>query len=339
MSNEIHVDKENIGETTKPETTKPETAKPETAKPETTKPETAKPETTEPETAVAKPEKKSKPGAVFYAIGMVLAYMGVQLIFTIARVIKLAMDSLTEAGGDMVKYQQLYMEKVSEASEQLSRDQSIASIASALFVAILFYFIVYRKNKAEGKKNELKSKLFNRYGISFVACIIVAVLASVVLLQNLAVAIMPNMGEAISNAMSAVLGTNEILGIILAVVLAPIAEEMLVRGIIMKRAKKSFGMVGCIIITTFAFALLHGNPIQGMYVIPMGIFWGYLCYKYDSVIPGIICHFLHNLLVMFLPTSKIGIPVWAIIFSVAFVAVMITGKQLKKHESAMQTAA
>ena len=56
MSNEIHVDKENIGETTKPET--------------------AKPETTKPETAVAKPEKKSKPGAVFYAIGMVLAYMG-----------------------------------------------------------------------------------------------------------------------------------------------------------------------------------------------------------------------------------------------------------------------
>lgn len=275
--------------------------------------------------------KKSKVGAVFYGIGMVLAYLGVQLVLTVAAIVPLVTESMAEAGGDVAKYQQIYMEKVEASGEMLARYQGIASAVSAIFVLILFYFLVYRKNKAEGKKSELKEKLLNKSGMAFVASGIVAVYSLAVLLQFIAQKLMPSMGEAISGVLNTVFGETGIVGLILAVIVAPIAEELLVRGVVMKRAKESFGIVGCIIITALLFSFLHLNPIQGLYVLPMGIFWGYLAYKYDSVIPGLICHLVNNMFAMLIPSKVLSIPVLAVAFFVALAVMIFAGLSVKKR--------
>ena len=37
------------------------------------------------------------------------------------------------------------------------------------------------------------------------------------------------------------------------------------------------------------------NLIQGIYVLPLGLLYGYIAYKFNSVIPTMICHFINNL--------------------------------------------
>lgn len=36
------------------------------------------------------------------------------------------------------------------------------------------------------------------------------------------------------------------------------------------------------------------DPMQSIYVLPLGFVFAYLAYKYDSVIPAIIAHILNN---------------------------------------------
>ena len=68
------------------------------------------------------------------------------------------------------------------------------------------------------------------------------------------------------------------------------------RGIIVQRSKRAFGVIGCMVITALMFGLFHMNIIQGLYVLPMGLFWGFVGYKYNSVIPCLICLLVDQLI-------------------------------------------
>jgi membrane protease YdiL (CAAX protease family) len=80
-------------------------------------------------------------------------------------------------------------------------------------------------------------------------------------------------------------------------------EEILFRGSILNRSKRAFGAIGCIVLSTLMFSFMHMNIVQGLYVIPMGLFWGYIAYRYKSVIPCVICHFINNFTGMLVPIN------------------------------------
>ena len=66
------------------------------------------------------------------------------------------------------------------------------------------------------------------------------------------------------------------------------------------------------------------NPIQGIYVLPMGLFWGFVAYRFNSVIPCILCHMLNNLTTGVIYTLSGGHPeIVFIVFGVlaAFIGV------------------
>ena len=94
-----------------------------------------------------------------------------------------------------------------------------------------------------------------------------------------------------------------VLGLIAAVILAPIFEEITKRGIILQRSKRAFGVVGCMVISAVLFGVFHMNIIQGLYVLPLGLFWGFVGYRFNSVIPCVVCHMLNNFLGVLIPSS------------------------------------
>lgn len=87
-----------------------------------------------------------------------------------------------------------------------------------------------------------------------------------------------------------------------AVILAPLGEELIFRGVIfhyarkavtgMKSPKKAFWIANCI--QALLFGIYHLNPVQGLYAFAIGLVLGYLCQKYRSVIPGMLAHLLFN---------------------------------------------
>ena len=79
-------------------------------------------------------------------------------------------------------------------------------------------------------------------------------------------------------------------------VLAPIVEETIFRGLILKylqRAGAAFLVAN--LIQAACFGIYHGNIAQGIYTFVSGLFFGYVAWRYDSLIPGMFMHFLFNL--------------------------------------------
>ena len=80
---------------------------------------------------------------------------------------------------------------------------------------------------------------------------------------------------------------------LLIVVVAPIAEEFLVRGIIYD-ALKPYGCGMAIIISSILFGLMHGRLFMLFYSTALGFALGYIRYATDSLFAGTILHAIIN---------------------------------------------
>lgn len=77
------------------------------------------------------------------------------------------------------------------------------------------------------------------------------------------------------------------------VILAPIAEELFFRGVVLKQLARVSGRFA-IIISAVMFGLMHGNPYQAVMAFLIGLVLGYITIETDSVVPAIICHMAVN---------------------------------------------
>lgn len=82
--------------------------------------------------------------------------------------------------------------------------------------------------------------------------------------------------------------------IIAVVIIAPIGEEIIFRGMITKLLLEEYRPTKAILISALIFGIIHFNPAQIPGAIIAGILLGWLYYKTRSVIPGIILHFINN---------------------------------------------
>ncbi|MBY6064264.1 CPBP family intramembrane glutamic endopeptidase [Pseudidiomarina sediminum] len=116
---------------------------------------------------------------------------------------------------------------------------------------------------------------------------------------------------AISAGMYQVVSTNHLLVAysISVVVLAPISEELLFRGILFTTLKESgLGLKGAIVITSLAFILMHDISSFASFV-HYSVITGLLCalrVKTNSVIPGIIGHSIVNAALIAFAISATG---------------------------------
>lgn len=92
---------------------------------------------------------------------------------------------------------------------------------------------------------------------------------------------------------------------------APIAEEILFRGLIQKYVGKFFhgimdkGAVLCtVLFQALLFGIYHGNVIQGVYAFVLGILLGFLAVRFNSLIPGIIFHISINTSMLLTPITS-----------------------------------
>ena len=89
--------------------------------------------------------------------------------------------------------------------------------------------------------------------------------------------------------------------ILLAVVMAPLFEEIVFRGIIMKGLiNKGMKPITAIIISAVVFGVVHGNPWQFVGAVFLGSVLGLVYYKTKSLLLPILLHAFNNLCSSFL---------------------------------------
>ena len=240
-------------------------------------------------------KKPSKIGAIFKGLLLMFIYIVVvsipQLFVLIPMLARVAMNA-----DSIDTYQQSLMNEMTRNSTLLTLSTFIGTLIAVAIVVIWYYFGVYKRDVKSGTYVSVLQKLKSvKTFIFLIAGTIAAYSLAVIILDTLYI-IMPTMGTAFNTSMGAVVGGIPVVGLLLTLVLAPIGEEICIRGIFLNRAEKSFGMIGCIILSGLFFGMYHMNPVQGLYAIPIGMFLGYVAYKFKSVIPCIFCHFVNNLM-------------------------------------------
>lgn len=90
---------------------------------------------------------------------------------------------------------------------------------------------------------------------------------------------------------------NNPMGYIIIGIIAPIGEEVIFRGTILHKLLSVFNRDKnwiAIFISAIIFGLVHGNYAQGIHAFFIGILLGWMFYRTNSIIPGIILHWVNN---------------------------------------------
>lgn len=136
------------------------------------------------------------------------------------------------------------------------------------------------------------------------------------------------------------IGVNP-LAIIASVLVAPIGEEILCRGLTfhyagkvvedMRNKKAAFWTANCL--QALLFGIMHGNLVQGSYAFLLGLCLGWLRYRYNSLYPAMLAHFLVNFASSFLIGYLFGplpnlLAVYVLILVVSVAGIIL----LMRHE-------
>lgn len=79
-------------------------------------------------------------------------------------------------------------------------------------------------------------------------------------------------------------------------VIAPIIEEILMRGLVLEGLKNSYGVITALLLSSLLFAILHFNMVQTLSAFVCGIILGLLYIKTNSIFCCMIAHCGYNLI-------------------------------------------
>lgn len=205
-------------------------------------------------------------------------------------------------------------------------DGSIYVLYAVVGVAI--FVTCYNKMFMKGKSYSLKG-ISRNVPLTIVGLTLFCIgmqYISLFLMNALSVAF-PSWMEEYENIIESAGLTDEItvLMAVYAVLLGPIVEEFIFRGITYSAARKIMPYYLAIFVQALLFGAFHLNAIQGCYAFVLGLGLGYIMYLYDNIFLTIAAHIIYNIVGTFfteaLPVAEDT--VFTLFFSVLF-ALLVT---------------
>lgn len=96
------------------------------------------------------------------------------------------------------------------------------------------------------------------------------------------------------NNMKYLSGTVPIISIVNSVITAPLSEELVFRGVLLRKSEKVMPFFAANILQSLLFGLFHMNLVMFIYTFPIGLLFGYITSRYKTILPSIYIHSLHN---------------------------------------------
>ncbi|MEN0052920.1 MAG: type II CAAX endopeptidase family protein [Mucilaginibacter sp.] len=195
-----------------------------------------------------------------------------------------------------------FLHEVQRPSSQLLR-----SFLNLLFyVFALLLTIRYASKKIKRQQKSSFNISFNRVQAWLVPVVIISTLALVVGLQGISnlIPMPPSVQKFFAMAFK-----KDAFSVANIAIAAPVLEEILFRGMVLKGLLKNYAPLKAILISAIFFSLIHLNPWQAFPAFFGGLFLGWVFYKTRSIIPGMIIHATINttgVMFMFLPKNQQG---------------------------------
>ena len=162
----------------------------------------------------------------------------------------------------------------------------LAQVASLYIVARLGFKRIRKFDMPEYRWK------FNREPIQVILVIAVMTIAASTLVSPLT-ALIPG-ADQFNQRMSEIFSPNLFLFLSI-VVAAPLLEEIVFRGVILEGLLKNYSPAKAIIWSSVIFSIAHLNLWQAVGTFSFGLLMGWVYWKSNSIIPGMVIHFVNNL--------------------------------------------
>ena len=266
----------------------------------------------------------------------------------------LAIQVAVAMAGGMVKGVSLVLKGVTDAKAMeeamMATDYllviTIVSQVVTFIVFLIFYIFIFKIRKPESP-----AKVFSAKSPILIMLLLASAEAIISILLMNAYNVFPKIMEEYAKLIEqSGLADMSVLSTIATLVLAPLGEELAFRGMTLNLAgkfTKKFWVAN--MIQAAMFGIAHMNIVQGVYAFTIGLIFGYIYKKYNSLYASILAHLTFNftgtyLVVLFFGTEEevpllrmlIVFVVAATVFSLAFIAIKKDRKTFEREPMYMK---
>ena len=180
-------------------------------------------------------------------------------------------------------------------SPEFAKEYGIIISYPLMFIPAMLYASAksrFEENFSPGFK--MDSNNFGRFsGIQIAAIVTVATLATAFMTDAIS-SLMPPMPEWLEATMKELLHAPFWITLISVSVFAPLFEEWLCRGIVLRSLLTKYSPATAIIVSAVFFAIIHFNPWQAIPAFILGLLFGYVYYKTGSLKLTMLMHCANN---------------------------------------------
>ncbi len=139
--------------------------------------------------------------------------------------------------------------------------------------------------------------------------------------------------DALDNQYAELIGqTNVFVEIFNTAVLTGLVEEVVFRGLTMSRLKRGMNRFVAVAVSAVIFGLFHGALLAVCYATVLGVVFGLLTERFDSILPAVVCHIFFNL-TNFIPLSENSFVVYALYFISIAVLIVFSYVMFRKERA------
>ena len=149
-------------------------------------------------------------------------------------------------------------------------------------------------------------------------CLIAGILSSLAVSIFVTISQAGQVFDGYAEATGEILSQSLIMQVLSAGIVMPVVEEMIFRGLMYSRMKDFMTPRGALLLSSLIFGVYHGNVIQGIYGVVMGLLLVFVYEKYQTLAAPVLCHIGANAvsIVLQLLNVQIGSAVWAVLGAV-----------------------
>lgn len=279
-----------------------------------------------------------KTGSILFCLLPVLLALAIQFAVSIPAVI-LKIIALIAENPDILSDMDLYLNTI-----LTSMDGVFLSTISAIYAVIAALVMGFWYWKKFAPKKVPKRKVGQIINLKMFAGLLALMIGMQYLstyIVNLVYLINPAWYETYEKLMDN-MGFSDVswILVIYSVIIAPISEELIFRGVTMHYAQKAMPLWIANIFQAILFGAFHGNVVQGTYAFVVGLFCGYVCYRGGSIYLSILFHMLFNIWGTFVPGNflytgdsvLIHILMFLVTVAVAFLGFYLYSRGTAKRE-------
>ena len=165
------------------------------------------------------------------------------------------------------------------------------TILGDILTLVLIAVILLPSN--EGILKRIKIKKINLKEYLYIIALSIGVNIILLFLSAILTKIIPSYGEVVNQLNIA---NKSALQLVIVIILIPIYEEIVFRGIIFGYLRKNFNIIVAILAQALIFGIMHLNLVQGIYTFILGIVLALIYMYSDSILGNITVHIIFNLL-------------------------------------------